>query len=44
MSLFARFAQNRGALVGLVILLLMIAMAVLAPVLFPIWLSEARVI
>jgi len=35
MSLFARFAQNRGALVGLVILLLMIAMAVLAPVLFP---------
>ena len=35
MSLFASFAQNRGALVGLVILLLMIAMAVLAPVLFP---------
>ncbi|HAV44711.1 MAG: ABC transporter permease [Halomonas sp.] len=35
MSFFARFAQNRGALVGLVILLLMIAMAVLAPVLFP---------
>lgn len=35
MSFFARFAQNRGALVGLVILVLMIAMAVLAPVLFP---------
>ncbi|WP_422102701.1 ABC transporter permease [Vreelandella sp.] len=35
MSFFARFAQNRGALVGLIILLLMIAMAVLAPLLFP---------
>lgn len=35
MSFFARFAQNRGALVGLIILLLMIAMAVLAPLMFP---------
>ena len=35
MSFFSRFAQNRGALVGLIILLLMIAMAVLAPLLFP---------
>ena len=35
MNFFARFAQNRGALVGLIILLLMIAMAVLAPLLFP---------
>ncbi|ATH77833.1 ABC transporter permease [Halomonas sp. 141] len=35
MSFFARFAQNRGALVGLVILLVIIAMALLAPLLFP---------
>lgn len=35
MSFFARFAQNRGALVGLIILLLIIVMAVLAPLLFP---------
>ena len=35
MSFFARFAQNRGALVGLIILLLIIAMAILAPLLFP---------
>lgn len=35
MSFFARFAQNRGALVGLIILLVIIAMAILAPLLFP---------
>lgn len=35
MSFFARFAQNRGALVGLIILALIIAMAILAPLLFP---------
>jgi len=35
MSFFARFAQNRGALVGLIILWAIIAMALLAPVLFP---------
>jgi peptide/nickel transport system permease protein len=35
MSFFARFAQNRGALVGLVILLTIIAMAILAPFLYP---------
>ncbi|MFO8044518.1 MAG: ABC transporter permease [Halomonas sp.] len=35
MSFFARFAQNRGALVGLIILLTIILMAILAPVLFP---------
>ena len=35
MSFFARFAQNRGALVGLIILLLIIVMAILAPLLFP---------
>ncbi len=35
MSFFARFAQNRGALVGLIILLLIITMAILAPLLFP---------
>ncbi|MDM7483133.1 ABC transporter permease [Halomonas sp. C22] len=35
MSFFARFTQNRGALVGLVILLVIIAMALLAPLLFP---------
>lgn len=35
MSFFARFAQNRGALVGLIILLAIILMAVLAPLVFP---------
>lgn len=35
MSFFARFAQNRGALVGLLILLSIIAMAILAPLLYP---------
>ncbi|MDR5906217.1 MULTISPECIES: ABC transporter permease [Halomonadaceae] len=35
MSFFARFAQNRGALIGLIILLTIIAMAILAPLLFP---------
>ncbi|MGR2737118.1 ABC transporter permease [Billgrantia sp. Q4P2] len=35
MSFFARFAQNRGALIGLLILLVIIAMAILAPVLYP---------
>ncbi|PRY70674.1 ABC transporter permease [Halomonas ventosae] len=35
MSFFARFAQNRGALVGLIILLAIILMAILAPLLFP---------
>ncbi|MFC2992032.1 MULTISPECIES: ABC transporter permease [Halomonas] len=35
MSFFARFAQNRGALVGLIILVTIILMAILAPVLFP---------
>lgn len=35
MSFFARFAQNRGALIGLVILTLIIAMALLAPLLYP---------
>ncbi|WP_249978491.1 ABC transporter permease [Vreelandella olivaria] len=35
MSFFARFAQNRGALAGLIILLVIIAMAILAPLLFP---------
>ncbi|MCE8012590.1 ABC transporter permease [Billgrantia desiderata] len=35
MSFFARFAQNRGALVGLFILLAIIAMAMLAPFLYP---------
>lgn len=35
MSFFARFAQNRGALIGLVILALIIAMALLAPLLYP---------
>ncbi|GHA96162.1 ABC transporter permease [Modicisalibacter luteus] len=35
MSFFARFAQNRGALIGLIILALIIAMAILAPLLFP---------
>ncbi|MFY0988854.1 ABC transporter permease [Halomonas sp. C05BenzN] len=35
MSFFARFAQNRGALVGLIILVAIILMAILAPFLFP---------
>ncbi|MFQ3787284.1 ABC transporter permease [Halomonas sp. A29] len=35
MSFFARFAQNRGALVGLIILLAIILMALLAPFLYP---------
>lgn len=35
MSFFARFAQNRGALVGLIILMAIILMAILAPLLFP---------
>ncbi|MCE8015248.1 ABC transporter permease [Halomonas sp. MCCC 1A17488] len=35
MSFFARFAQNRGALVGLVILLAIVLMAILAPLLYP---------
>ncbi|MBA2777531.1 ABC transporter permease [Billgrantia kenyensis] len=35
MSFFARFAQNRGALVGLVILFAIILMAILAPFLYP---------
>lgn len=35
MSFFARFAQNRGALVGLIILAGIILMAILAPLLFP---------
>ncbi|SDL66731.1 peptide/nickel transport system permease protein [Franzmannia pantelleriensis] len=35
MSFFARFAQNRGALFGLIILLGIIVMAILAPLVFP---------
>ncbi|MBD3895049.1 ABC transporter permease [Halomonas sp. ML-15] len=35
MSFFARFAQNRGALIGLIILLAIIVMAILAPLVFP---------
>ena len=35
MSFFARFAQNRGALIGLIILLTIILMALLAPFLYP---------
>lgn len=35
MSFFARFARNRGALAGLIILGLIMLMAVLAPILFP---------
>ena len=35
MSFFSRFAQNRGALIGLIILLGIIMMAILAPLLFP---------
>jgi len=34
-SFLARFARNRGALIGLVILLAVLAVAVLAPVLYP---------
>ena len=35
MSFLARFAQNRGALVGLIILTLIVLMAILAPLIFP---------
>ena len=35
MSFFKRFAQNRGALVGLVILGLVVLLALLAPFLYP---------
>ncbi|PMR77519.1 ABC transporter permease [Billgrantia endophytica] len=35
MSFFARFAQNRGALIGLIILFTIILMAILAPFLYP---------
>ncbi|WP_417328708.1 ABC transporter permease [Halomonas cupida] len=35
MSFFARFARNRGALFGLIILWVIIAMAILAPIVFP---------
>jgi peptide/nickel transport system permease protein len=35
MSFFARFAQNRGALIGLIILLTIILMAITAPLFFP---------
>ncbi|WP_163575667.1 ABC transporter permease [Halomonas faecis] len=35
MSFFARFAQNRGALIGLIILAVIVAMAALAPFLYP---------
>lgn len=35
MSFFARFAQNRGALIGLIILAVILLMAILAPLLFP---------
>lgn len=35
MNFFARFAQNRGALVGLIILTIIILMAISAPLLFP---------
>lgn len=35
MNFFARFAQNRGALAGLVILAVIIAMAIAAPLFFP---------
>ncbi|XKH58843.1 ABC transporter permease [Halomonas sediminis] len=35
MSFFARFAQNRGALIGLIILTMIILMALLAPILYP---------
>lgn len=35
MNFFARFAQNRGALFGLIILVAIILMAILAPLVFP---------
>ncbi|GEN24317.1 ABC transporter permease [Halomonas cupida] len=35
MSFFARFARNRGALFGLIILWVIIGMAILAPIVFP---------
>ncbi len=35
MSFFARFAANRGALVGAAILLIVVAMTILAPVIYP---------
>ncbi|MGS2742468.1 ABC transporter permease [Halomonas sp. LS-001] len=35
MNFFARFAQNRGALVGLIILIIIILMAITAPLFFP---------
>ena len=35
MSFFARFAQNRGALIGLIILVTIIMMAITAPLFFP---------
>lgn len=35
MSFFARFAQNRGALFGLLILVMVVALALLAPLLYP---------
>ncbi|XKH61679.1 ABC transporter permease [Halomonas sediminis] len=35
MNFFARFVQNRGALVGLIILTIIILMAISAPLLFP---------
>ncbi len=35
MSFFARFAQNRGALIGLIILVAIILMAISAPLLYP---------
>ncbi|WP_299310962.1 ABC transporter permease [uncultured Halomonas sp.] len=35
MSFFARFAQNRGALIGLIILVTIILMAITAPLFFP---------
>ncbi|WP_445157292.1 ABC transporter permease [Halomonas sp. E14] len=35
MNFFARFAQNRGALVGLIILVTIILMAISAPLVFP---------
>jgi len=35
MNFFARFAQNRGALVGLIILTLIVLMAITAPLFFP---------
>ncbi|QJQ96590.1 MULTISPECIES: ABC transporter permease [Halomonadaceae] len=35
MNFFTRFAQNRGALIGLIILVTIIVMALLAPLLYP---------